>query len=101
MLDAHHGRRTDQTLLPAGLETSKCVMEFAVAIPDFPEQPDEDGFLQFPVPVPLLEGSTVMFVREVYEALWEHVTKSSLKGFVVSGSEDNGKSWWLVWVLIK
>ena len=42
-----------------------------------------------------------MFVREVYEALWDHVTNSSLKAFVVSGNAGIGKSWWLVWVLIK
>ena len=87
-------------MLPAGLETGNFVMECAAKIPDVPEQP-EDGFLHFPVPVPFLEGSTVMFVRDVYEALWEYVTNSSLKGCVVSGSKDNGKSWWLVWVLIK
>ena len=42
-----------------------------------------------------------MLVGDVYKALWEHVTSSSSKGFVVSGNADIGKSWWLVWVLIE
>ena len=96
-----HGRRTDRAALPAGLQVSAGMNEFAVAIPDFPEQPDEDGFLHFPVPVPFLGGSTVMVVRDVYKALWEHVATSSFTGFVVSGNAGIGKSWWLVWVLIK
>ena len=101
VLNARHGRQTDRTALPAGLEIGQHVLEFAAAIPDFPEQPDEDGFLHFPVPVLFLEGSSVMLVREVYQELWEHIANSTLKGFVVSGSEDTGKSWWLLWVLIK
>ena len=42
-----------------------------------------------------------MFVREVYEALWDHTAKSSFKAFVISGNAGIGKSWWLAWVLIK
>ena len=88
-------------MLPAGLQTDVDVTEFAAKVPDFPEQPDEDGFLRFPVPVPFLEGRTDMFMRDVYKALWERIANSSLKGFVVSGNAGIGKSWWLVWVLIK
>ena len=88
-------------MLPAGLETAKVWTKFAAAIPQFPKQPDPDGFLHFPVPIPCLEGGQDLFVREVYKALWDHVTNSSLKGFVVSGNAGIGKSWWLVWVLIK
>ena len=88
-------------MLPAGPQVSAGMTEFAAAIPDFPEQPDADGFLHFPVHVPLLGHEKVMFVRDIYKALWEHVANSSLKGFVVSGSAGIGKSWWLVWVLIK
>ena len=100
MIDARHSRRTDGTTLSAGPHISAEMAKFAAKIPDFPE-PDEDGFLHFPVPVPLSEGRTDMFVRDVYTALWEHVANSSSKGFVVSGNAGIGKSWWLVWVLIK
>ena len=86
---------------PAGLETAQEWIDFAAAIPKFPKQLDTDGFLHFPVPVPCLGGGQDLFVREVYEALWDHVTDSSLKGFVVSGNAGIGKSWWLVWALIK
>ena len=88
-------------VLPAGLGINDPRTEFAAAIPDFPEQPDEDGFLHFPVPVPFLGHHKVMLVRDFYEALWEHVANSSFKGFVVSGNEGVGLSWWLAWVLIK
>ena len=88
-------------MLPAGPQTDQAVTQFATEIPDFPEQPDADGFLHFPVPVPFLGQRQDMFVREVYTALWKHVTESSYKGFVVSGNAGIGKSWWLVWVLIK
>ena len=88
-------------MLPAGLEPDEDVNKFPASILDFPEQSDEDGFLQFPVPVPFLEGRQDLFVRDVHKAPWEHVTNSSFKGFVVSGNVGIGKSWWLVWVLIK
>ena len=101
VLDARHGRRTDRTSLPAGLQTAETWIDFAAAIPRFPKQPDKDGFLHFPVPIPCLERRQDLFVREVYKALWDHVTNSSLKGFVVSGNAGIGKSWWLVWALIK
>ena len=88
-------------MLPAGLEVNEELTKFAVTIPKFPDQPDKDGFLQFPAPVPFLRGRQDMFVREVYEALWDHIAKSSFKAFVISGNADIGKSWWLAWVLIK
>eukprot|EP00891_Asterochloris_glomerata_P001299 jgi/Astpho2/1299/Aster-06175 len=76
--------------------------KFAAEIPNFPEQPDEDGFLHFPVPVPFLEGRTDMFVRDVHKALWDHVANSSSNGFLFTGNAGIGRtSWWLVWVLIK
>eukprot|EP00891_Asterochloris_glomerata_P007566 jgi/Astpho2/7566/Aster-02472 len=84
-----------------GLQITEEFTKFAAAIPDLCEQPDKDSFLHFSVPVPFLRGRQDMFVREVYEALWDHVTNSSLKAFVVSGNAGIGKSWWLVWVLIK
>ncbi len=96
-----HSTRTDQRVLPAGPQVSAGIFKFAAEIPNFPEQPDEDGFLHFPVPVPFLEGRTDMFVRDVHKALWDHVVNSSLNGFVVTGNAGIGKSWWLVWVLIK
>ena len=101
MVNAPRSRRIDRTVLPAGLRIDDPRTEFAAAIPDFPEQPDEDGFLHFPVPVPFLGHKEVMLVRDFYEALWEHVVNSSFKGFVVSGNEGVGLSWWLAWVLIK
>ena len=88
-------------MLPAGLETAEEWTNFAAAIPQFLEQPDDDGFLHFPVSIPCLGGGRDLFVREVYVALWDHVTNSSLKGFVVSGNAGIGKSWWLVWALVK
>ena len=88
-------------MLPAGLQITEEITKFAAAIPDLCEQPDKDSLLHFSVPVPFLRGRQDMFVREVYEALWDHVTNSSLKAFVVSGNAGIGKSWWLVWVLIK
>ena len=88
-------------MLPAGPQTEEDVTEFAAAIPDFPKQPDAEGFLHFPVPVPFLQGRTDMLLRDVHKALWEHVVNSSYEGFVVSGNAGIGKPWWLVWVLIK
>ena len=89
-------------MLPAGLPASEAVQNFAAAIPTFPQRPDEDGFLHFPVPVPFLgKKRQDMFVREVYTALWVYVENSPFKAFVVSGNAGIGKSWWLVWVLIK
>ena len=88
-------------MLPAGLQITEEFTKFAAAIPDLCEQPDKDGFLHFTVPVPFLRGTQDMFVHEVYEALWDHFINSSLKAFVVSGNAGIGKSWWLVWVLIK
>ena len=69
--------------------------------PSFPSSQTRTAFLHFPVPVPGLGGGQDLFVRKVYEALCDHVTDSSLKGFVVSGNVGFGKSWWLVWALIK
>ena len=94
--------RTDFAMLPAVLPASEAVQNFAAAIPTFPKQPDKDGFLHFPVHVPFLgKNRQDMFVREVYTALWDHVANSTFKAFVVSGNAGIGKSWWLVWVLIK
>ena len=87
-------------MLPAGLKVAEGMTKFAAAIPQFPDLPDKDGFLLFPVPVQFLRGRQGMFVREVYEALWDHVANSSFKAFVVSGNAGIGKSYWLVWVLI-
>ena len=91
----------DRMVLPAGLPIVTPMEKFAASIPDLPEQPDEDSFLHFPVPVPFLGYKKVMFVRDFYKALWEHTANSSLKGFVVSGNGVVGLSWWLVWFLIK
>ena len=40
-------------------------------------------------------------MRKVYKALWKHFTTGTRVGFVVTGNEGIGKSWWLVWDLIK
>ena len=66
-------------MLPAGLKISAGMCKFAAEIPNFPEQPDEDGFLHFPVPVPFLEGRTDMFVRDVHKALRDHVAMEQLE----------------------
>ena len=87
--------------MPAGPQIFEKLFKFAAAIPDFPEQLDEDGFLHFPVPVPFLGHEKVMYVRDFYKALWEHVANSSFEGFVVCGNEGVGLLWWLVWVLVQ
>ena len=45
-------------MLPAGLEVDEELTKFAATIPEFPDQPDKEGFLPVSCACPILAGET-------------------------------------------
>ena len=79
------------------------MLKFAAAIKDAAE---EDGFLV--VPTRLLGSPKLgnrILVRECYPMLWERLqqlhTKRNYTGFIITGQPGIGKTFWLVWLLIR
>ena len=50
----------------------------------------------------LLDGSfrNAMYIRSAALPLWQAIEASPEWGFVISGDEGCGKSYWLLWLLI-
>ena len=105
MVDARHSRRTDGTTLPAGPHISAGMATFAAKIPDFPERPDEDGFLclfqswsgeETCLWATSTRHSGSTSPAAALRALWSAATQALANlGDWCGSSSSEGSSWWL------